>query len=119
LLIRSAKRSIPAAKAATAEGYTAYNISFGFMGVLDKATGEQQHLTPHTSHLTPHTSHLTPHTSHLTPHTSHLSQVSITEAGFLIPRCLGDRILFDFISCHASHSKFVACCPHMNATAFN
>ena len=37
---RSAKRSVPAARAATAEGYTAYNISFGFLGVLDKATGE-------------------------------------------------------------------------------
>ena len=36
---RSAKRSVPAARAATAEGYTAYNISFGFLGVLDKATG--------------------------------------------------------------------------------
>ena len=57
--VRSAKRSIPAAKAATAEGYIAYNISFGFMGVLDKATGEQP--TPHTSHLTRHTSHITPH----------------------------------------------------------
>ena len=36
---RSAKRSVPAARAATAEGYTAYNISFGFLGVIDKATG--------------------------------------------------------------------------------
>jgi hypothetical protein len=37
---RSAKRSLPAARAATAEGYTAYNILTGFIGVLDKATGE-------------------------------------------------------------------------------
>jgi hypothetical protein len=111
LAIRSAKRSVPAARAATAEGYTAcvsrpphptlrlrnfwfrYNISFGFLGVLDKATGEGQrrhacvgqffvlhdalarcctsHVTRHTSHVTRHTSHVTRHTSHVTRHTSH------------------------------------------------
>jgi hypothetical protein len=50
-VLRSAKRSVPAARAATAEGYTAYNISFGFLGVLDKATGESRAtITPTQSH---------------------------------------------------------------------